>query len=374
MGKLVMGYWDCPVCGTKEIRGDVQNCPACGRARGDVKFYMKNYTEGEIREENERGDIEYLSEDEAKYVSKNPDWYCSFCNSLNSDNAEYCSNCGSSRKDSESNYFDQLKKRKEREEAELAAQPHTAVPQKSSKKPLFILALVVLAIILLFSWMNGNKTAGDLKVTALNWVRNINIEKNIQYSESGWALPAGAELVDQKEEYHHSDSVLTGYIPREVERSRRVLDHYETYYTYEDMGNGYMQEVPHERPVYKTEYYTETIDEPVYAQVPRYATKYYYTIWRWSPGRDVTSSGDNHETAWPEYTLEENEREGKRSEAYSFTVTNSKGETAEYRLAEKDWMNLNAGDSIFITAKRSGAEPYISDEKGNKIADIVQIR
>ena len=71
MGKLVMGYWDCPVCGTKEIRGDVQNCPACGRARGDVKFYMKNYTEGEIREENERGDIEYLSEDEAKYVSKN---------------------------------------------------------------------------------------------------------------------------------------------------------------------------------------------------------------------------------------------------------------------------------------------------------------
>ena len=97
MGKLVMGYWDCPVCGTKEIRGDVQNCPACGRARGDVKFYMKNYTEGEIREENERGDIEYLSEDEAKYVSKNPDWYCSFCKSLNSDNSEYCSNCGSSR-------------------------------------------------------------------------------------------------------------------------------------------------------------------------------------------------------------------------------------------------------------------------------------
>ena len=123
---------------------------------------------------------------------------------------------------------------------------------------------------------------------------------------------------------------------------------------------------------YTTEYYTETVQDPVYVQVPRYATKYYYTIWRWSPGRDVTSSGENHETAWPEYTLEENEREGKRSEAYSFTVTNSKGETAEYRLAEKDWMNLNPGDSIFITAKRTGADPYISDEKGNKIADLVR--
>ena len=41
MSKLVMGYWDCPICGTKEIRGDVANCPSCGRARGDVQFYMK---------------------------------------------------------------------------------------------------------------------------------------------------------------------------------------------------------------------------------------------------------------------------------------------------------------------------------------------
>ena len=35
-------------------------------------------------------------------------------------------------------------------------------------------------------------------------------------------------------------------------------------------------------------------------------------------------------------------------------------------------MNLNPGDSIFITARRTGAEPYISDEKGNKIADIIR--
>ena len=78
------------------------------------------------------------------------------------------------------------------------------------------------------------------------------------------------------------------------------------------------------------------------------------------------------ETAWPEYELAENEREGKRSEVYRFSVTDEKGETAVYRLAESDWMNLNPGDSIFITAKRTGAEPYISDEKGNKIADIIR--
>ena len=52
MSKLVMGYWDCPFCGSKGIRGDVVNCPSCGRARGDVQFYMKDYTEGETREAN----------------------------------------------------------------------------------------------------------------------------------------------------------------------------------------------------------------------------------------------------------------------------------------------------------------------------------
>ena len=120
MATLVMGYWDCPICGTKEILGDVTNCPSCGRARGEVQFYMKGYTEGETREENERADIEYLDEEQAKYVSKNPDWYCSFCNSLNSDNAQFCGNCGASRADSESNYFEMLQKKKS--EMELALQ------------------------------------------------------------------------------------------------------------------------------------------------------------------------------------------------------------------------------------------------------------
>ena len=48
MAKLVMGYWDCPICGNKGIRGDVVNCPSCGRARGDVQFYVKGYEEGVI--------------------------------------------------------------------------------------------------------------------------------------------------------------------------------------------------------------------------------------------------------------------------------------------------------------------------------------
>ena len=374
MSKLVMGYWDCPFCGSKGIRGDVVNCPSCGRARGDVQFYMKDYAEGETREENDRADVEYLSEEQAKYVSKNPDWYCSFCNSLNSDNAQFCDNCGASREDSESNYFQMLEKKKAREAAEAAAQSGNRPSQKPSRKPLVIILAILLVIVGIFVFMNGNKTAGDLTVTALNWVRNINIEENRMYSESGWELPAGAEKTDAKKEIHHYDQVLDHYENVQVQRSRQVVDHYETYYTYSDNGNGTFSEVPHERPVYTTEYYTETVKQPVYRSVARYATKYYYNIWRWTPSRDVTASGDDHNTAWPEVTLADNEREGQRSEAYRFTVehTQKKKPSETYRLDENDWMNLNVGDQIYITAKRSGSKPYISDEKGNKIADLVQ--
>ena len=161
----------------------------------------------------------------------------------------------------------------------------------------------------------------------------------------------------------------------EVQRSRQVVDHYETYYTYSDNGNGTFTEVPHERPVYTTEYYTETVQQPVYRQVPRYQTKYYYNVWRWTPSRDVAASGEDHNTSWPEVELGENEREGRRSEIYVFTVEHREGKkpAETYSLAESDWMKVNVNDNMYITAKRTGADPFISDEKGNKLVELKRV-
>ena len=371
MANLVMGYWDCPFCGSKGIAGTTMNCPACGRARGDVKFYMKNVAEGEIREQNERGDVEYLKEEQAKYVSKNPDWYCSFCNSLNSDNAQFCGNCGASRADSESNYFDMLQKKEERERAAAAAQQ----PEQKRRNPLVILLIIAAIIAGVVFFLNSNKTSGDLKVTALNWDRSISIEKNVQCSESGWELPEGAELTEKKREIHHYDNVVDHYEKREVKRSRQVVDHYETYYTYKDNGNGTFTEEPNERPVYTTEYYTETVSEPVYKQVARYATKYYYTIWRWKQDREEKAAGNDHNAYWPELNLGGDEREAGRTEEYRFTVEDQKkNTTTTYRLAEADWRNIHVDDTLNITAKRTGKSAFISDEKGNKIADVEAVR
>ena len=372
MSKLVMGYWDCPVCGAKEIRGDVTNCPSCGRARGDVQFYVKDYQEGQNLREEELSHFEQLDDEKAQTFSKNPDWYCSFCNSLNSDNAKFCNNCGSSREDSEANYFEMLQKKKEREAAEAAARPQPSSAQaKPSRSPMKILLLILLAVIALFIWMNGNKTSGDLTVTGLQWVRNINIEENRMYQESGWSLPAGAEQTDARSELHHYDQVFDHYESVQVPYTEQVYDHDE--YTLVDNGNGTFSEVSH--PVYRTETRYRTEQQAVTVPVPRYQTKYYYNIWRWTPSRDVTASGDDHNAVWPEVELGENEREGQRTEAYAFTVEHIGGKEAPatYRIAESDWMNINVNDNIYITARRSGAEPYISDEKGNKLVELKRV-
>ena len=48
----------------------------------------------------------------------------------------------------------------------------------------------------------------ELRITALNWTRTINIEEKRMFSESGWTLPDGAEQTDAKEEIHHYDQVM----------------------------------------------------------------------------------------------------------------------------------------------------------------------
>ena len=82
MGKIIEGLWDCPFCGNKRIRAGQKTCPDCGHPQDEnTKFYMPD-------------EIKYVSEEEAEKISRNPDWQCSFCGSLNSDDLNVCKNCG----------------------------------------------------------------------------------------------------------------------------------------------------------------------------------------------------------------------------------------------------------------------------------------
>ena len=94
----VMGYWDCPVCQTKKIKGTLRDCPNCGAPRGkDVKFYMDG---ADVR----------LTEEEEKKKGKGADWMCEFCGAYNSALSTSCTSCGAEK--TTKSYFD-IQKEKE---------------------------------------------------------------------------------------------------------------------------------------------------------------------------------------------------------------------------------------------------------------------
>lgn len=368
MGRLVMNYWDCPVCGNKEIRGDVVKCPSCGRARGDdIQFYIKGYTEGTVLSKDEAAALgaEEVDAGKAAEIGKNPDWYCSFCNSLNNDKLQVCGTCGASRADSEANYFQMLEKNKAKEAAELAAQPHPDEPQKKRPKWLLFAALAVVALLVYLLWPKTIKG----QITAVNWTRSISIEEYKQVPESCWDQPpAGAESITTKRE------MRTRYrrelVTREVTRREKVQVGTQTKVKYVNLGNGMSEEVEYEEPVYDWVERRENVQQWENVPYTELDTKYYYYMWRWSPGREVTASGDDQNPYWPEYELGEKEREGTHTAVYRFTATDEKGNPTTYRIvesnhAESDWIKLPVGTEVKINNKKT-----VSDMSGNKIADI----
>ena len=84
--------------------------------------------------------IEYVSEEKAAKISRNPDWQCSFCGSLNSDDLNICKNCGATKEDSERNYFEIRKqeeeKKRKKEEKKETHQKNTvkSAPKKKEKR------------------------------------------------------------------------------------------------------------------------------------------------------------------------------------------------------------------------------------------------
>lgn len=366
MSNLIMGYWDCQYCGTKGNRGDTRACPSCGHPRDEsVKFYMKDTT--------------HVSDAEASKVSKNPDWYCSFCNTLNSDNDVVCKSCGASKAESEADYFDLRKKEQEkagdyvakrnaeRDRAQAERQEALRKERMASQKRKRSIGLGVLGVALLGLVLLLMPKKQEATVTEVSWNRTISIEQYANVDESDWSLPAGANLHETREEIHHYDQVLDHYETVEVQKSEQVLDGYDTTTNYVDLGNGYFEEQTVQTPRYTTRYYTETEQRPVYRDEPVYHTKYYYDIWKWIPSRKVESGAADHEPFWGEPNMTESERESGRNETYKIKVSAKKEKIYDYTVDKDVWDTLNVNDSIIIKVHPAGDDELL-DKDGNVIA------
>lgn len=350
MGRLIQGYWDCMYCRTKGISGVVRDCPNCGKPRdNNTQFYMKSKTD-------------YVDEEVAKTINRNPDWICSFCDSLNSDSNETCVSCGASKMDSKLNY-QQNKVRHEQEQNKMSDNSvdngdNCSIEYKKDSKSevqnnskfknfvkkhyikfiaIFLTLGVIFGITALLLPRNENIT-----VTGISWERSIDVEKFQPVQESGWSLPSSARLKYERDEIYDYERVFDHYETKTRQVPKTRISGYETYVSgYRDLGNGYFEEITDEKPVYETYYETEEYEEPIYRQDPIYKTKYYYEIDKWLYERSIKTSGNDKEVYWVKTdSLEDNERTSSKHEKYYVKGNNRDGKSFEFSLSYEEWTNI----------------------------------
>ena len=365
MGRIVEGFWDCQYCDTKGIPGSISKCPHCSKERDySTKFYLK------------KDDMRYLSEEEKKNVPNGPDWLCSYCDSYNHSDVKVCSVCGHERDSDDEDYFEVRKNEDEKankhnpqSQNQKVNQPTTSdntniIPDKKRKSNLFKYfgigaGMLTFIALILFFFIPKETT---FEVTDIYWEYGVAIEEYRTVEESDWYLPSGARLYYSQEEIYEYQTVIDHYETRTREVSEQVLDGYDTVVTgYEDLGNGYFEEITSQVPRYRTEYRTETYEEPVYVQVPVYKTKYYYEIDKWIYDRTLKTEGNTKDTYFEDYTLDINERFSTKSKKYVFygIVDN---ENKDMQVNESIWNQYDVGDIIPIKINRAGIITIIEEQ------------
>ena len=341
--RIVMGYWDCPSCHTKGIRGTDRACPNCGASRTeDVKFYMQK-------------PHDYLSDEEARDKGKGADWMCPYCKTYNSVTAAKCKNCGAAAAESEDDYFSIKEKQAAREAKRRALQ--NSAPSFPLRRLFFVFALLAIMAGLFFVFSEKDR---QIVVTDVSW--DIAIEKYRQVSDEGWELPREAELIRKAKEIHHYDQVFDHYETRTRSYTVQVPDGTHTEYSYTDNGDGTYTEHSREVQDYRSETRTEDYQEPVYRNVPIYRIKYYYKEWRWVHERDVATSGHNKNPYFGEANLKKNEREKSRSEAYAFEGSlKGKKKKTTYEVPDRaTWDRIYPDHTITVRMQSGKILEYLS--------------
>lgn len=357
--KVVKGYWDCPYCSSREIDGLVDFCPNCGVHKPkDVKYYLKgNVTTNTTYSKSQVPDSDVLSEKELEKAGiskeecdgKHKEWVCDFCGSLNNWADNVCSSCGSQKDESDTLYGGEKKSGEE-----PAEQQHTASSQdkeqlsvwdkiksffvKNRKEAAIVTVIIAVLSVMFFPYKKV------VTVKSFAWERNISLEEYRTVQESDWNVPEGGRVYDEKTEIKSYVSVVDHYETVWETKTREVFDHNETSTTYSDNGNGTFTEHTTTTPVYRTETYQESHEEPVYRQDPVYATKYYYDIDKWvDTGNDYPSSGKDHKPYWNEdyKPMADNIRDTDRSETYTVKLDNGKTQEKSY----SEWKNMKIGDT-----------------------------
>ncbi|SDA27495.1 Double zinc ribbon [Ruminococcus sp. YE71] len=320
--------WDCGCCSKIGLYGNYRFCPRCGDAKPD--------------------DTEYYEPTENETPSVGKRWVCAKCHANIPDDPEYkfCPYCGEHKREAV-NTIQQMRQ----------INKNRAVEKFKKRLAVF----TVLAAVLLFIFVPVKRTA---EVSGFEWERTVGVEEFKNVDESDWTLPKGANLHEKKEEIRSYRQVLDHYETRTRQVAHQVQDGYDTHYR--DLGNGQFEEV--QTPRYRTEYETETYQEPVYRNEPVYDTKYYYDIDKWVEIRTEDTKGSDHEPKWADLsgivTYKDGTdpsygdlRQGARKGKYYIVITDKWGDKQSSEEKFDKWKNTKIGDKYTYKTFRFSHKP-----------------
>lgn len=241
--------WKCTYCGTTN-GGFERICKSCGTPRDKAIKFEQN------------PDAEILTTEEFK-KKRNPDWICSFCDSLNSDTVDDCHFCGASREDSEKNYREhkaELAQKKAKQQSECdsviddfrepepakvtqqsykqsyTSNNYTYEPARSYKKEKSFLCdipwgnifkvtagfLAVVMVIMALVWLFSPKYE-TVTIQDFSWERSICIEKEVTLQDEGWSIPYGGRELDKDWKFKETKKFIDHYEDEEYQ-SWEVVD------------------------------------------------------------------------------------------------------------------------------------------------------
>ncbi len=344
MAKKTVGYteleWTCPFCGARNP-GTAEKCSGCNAPQpADVTF------------EQAAQDKLITDEEKIARAKAGPDIHCPFCGARNPAGASQCAECLADLTDAEKREAGQIlgahrdkaapdvacpscghmnpaaAMRCETCDASLAetrqtAPPPPAPPAKSgSKTPLIIIGAVILALILscgVFAVLSNRTEDVIGQVTAVEWVRTIDIEALVPVEREAWRdeVPTGAVLGSCEQQVHHTES-------EPVPGSTEVCG--EPYTV--DTGTGVGEVV-------------QDCEYQVYADYCE------YVIDEWQVVDTLRSEGQNFNVSWPTLQLTSAQREGSRATDYIITFRTD-GESYTYETEDEAEFNAAEIGSTWI--------------------------
>ena len=291
--------WDCRFCGSSTLPArSARFCPNCGAAQEPAaRRFPSDEEKIAVRDHQFRG------------VSLK----CAACGTLNDGDANFCQGCGAPLEDAEraQTVAPQMRTEtetfsadaprdleRERHEAEMRRVGVIKDPKPaSSGRCGLIIGAALIALVVLIGLLLFWRRAETAVISGHEWERAIAIEVLSAVGGSSWcdAMPRDAYSITRREEQRSTRRVQDG----EECRIQRV-----------DSGDGTFRE--------------QRVCSPIYREEPVYDLRCYYTVNRWVPARQLTTSGSSLNPApnWPTVNLRQTgtalgaEREGGREEIY----------------------------------------------------------